>query len=153
MKSLEHRFPPPIVALFVAGLQCGVRRFTPAVPIPDGFRVATAIGVSLVSLAVAVAGIVAFRRVRTTINPVRIEDASTLVSGGIYRLTRNPMYVGLTGQLLAFAIYLGTPWALIGPILFAGFIHRFQILPEERAMAAKFGKAYDEYRRNVRRWI
>jgi protein-S-isoprenylcysteine O-methyltransferase Ste14 len=105
------------------------------------------------ALTFGLSGIVAFRRAQTTINPVQIDQASSVVTGGIYRVTRNPMYVGLTALLTTWAVWLAVPLALLGPMFFALFIHRFQILPEERVMSAKFGKEYDEYRKRTRRWL
>jgi len=102
---------------------------------------------------VAGSGMLAFRRAKTTINPVQIDAASSVVSNGVFRYTRNPMYVGLTAALTSWAVWLAVPWTLLGPVVFALFIHRFQILPEERVMSARFGREYDEYRLRVRRWM
>jgi protein-S-isoprenylcysteine O-methyltransferase Ste14 len=95
----------------------------------------------------------AFSKAKTTINPVDINAASSLVTTGIYSRSRNPMYVGLTSVLLALSLVLGNVWLLIGPALFVAFITRFQIIPEERAMLAKFGEPYAAYCQRVRRWL
>jgi protein-S-isoprenylcysteine O-methyltransferase Ste14 len=76
-----------------------------------------------------------------------------LVRAGVFRYTRNPMYLGMVILLFGLALMLGKRWLFLGPVLFALYIHYFQILPEERAMAAKFGRAYEEYSLLVRRWI
>lgn len=73
--------------------------------------------------------------------------------GGVYRYTRNPMYLGLTMLLLAWTLYLAVPAALAGPLLFAAYITRFQIIPEERVLAQKFGADYAAYLRKVRQWL
>jgi protein-S-isoprenylcysteine O-methyltransferase Ste14 len=75
------------------------------------------------------------------------------VTGGIFRYTRNPMYVGFTSLLVGWACYLSVPWLLFEPIAFAIFITRFQIIPEERVMSVKFGQDYTDYRQRVRRWL
>jgi protein-S-isoprenylcysteine O-methyltransferase Ste14 len=75
------------------------------------------------------------------------------VVSGPFRFTRNPMYLGLTSLLFAWATYLGSPLAVLGPVAFVLYITRFQIMPEEQAMAAKFGADYEAYRKTVRRWI
>jgi hypothetical protein len=93
------------------------------------------------------------RAVGTTINPVAIDTASILVTSGVYRISRNPMYVGLTSVLAALGVGLGSGWALVGPVVFVLFITRFQIVPEERVMLAKFGAEYGAYRDTVRRWL
>ena len=84
---------------------------------------------------------------------MQIELASSLVTTGVYRVTRNPMYVALTSLLCALAAWLNQPLAIAGPLLFALYLTRFQIIPEERVLTQKFGAAYDDYRRTVRRWL
>jgi protein-S-isoprenylcysteine O-methyltransferase Ste14 len=118
-------------------------------PIPSllAFPVA-AVGVSLDAVA-----LVHFLRSRTTINPLKPESASALVTGGIYRLTRNPMYLGLATLLLAWAFYLGNLAALAGVPVFILYMNRFQIAAEERALEARFGAEYAAYRARVRRWL
>ncbi len=98
-------------------------------------------------------GFLAFRKARTTIDPVRIDAASSVVTSGIYRYTRNPMYVGMAAVLIGWGLYLGGAWALPGPVAFVLFTTRFQIAPEERTMSARFGRGYEEYRQRVRRWL
>ena len=93
-----------------------------------------------------------FRRQGTTLSPMRPEQASTLVTGGLYRLSRNPMYLGLVCWMMALACYLGGLVVWLGPLLLWGWLDRFQIVPEERALRARFGEAYAEYCRRVRRW-
>jgi protein-S-isoprenylcysteine O-methyltransferase Ste14 len=75
------------------------------------------------------------------------------VARGIYNYTRNPMYLGMLLVLLALALYRASPWALAGPLLFIVWMNRFQIVPEERALAAKFGASFEAYRQRVRRWL
>ena len=81
------------------------------------------------------------------------EAASSLVTGGIYRVTRNPMYVGLLFVLVAWAAFLWAPWAMLGPILFVTYMNRFQIRPEERTLMRTFGDDYARYKIAVRRWL
>ena len=104
-------------------------------------------------LLVEMAGVLEFLRRKTTVNPMRPERASALVTGGVYRWTRNPMYLGWLPILTGWAIYLQHPFALVGVALFALYLTRFQIIPEERALEARFGEAYREYKRRVRRWL
>ena len=151
--GLENRLPPPLVAVATGLAMGGASWFLPAAAVPAMIRYTMAGTLFLASGLFGAPAFSAFARAGTTINPVRIEDASALVTGGIYRLSRNPMYVALTGLLLALATILARPWLLLGPLLFVLFITRFQIIPEERVMGAKFGNAYTEYRRQVRRWL
>jgi protein-S-isoprenylcysteine O-methyltransferase Ste14 len=153
MQTLELRIPPPVVGLLTAAAMWGLSRVTPRIPFDDRLRVGLAAFVLLVGIAFAVAGLHAFRRAKTTVNPLRPEATSALVVAGVYRYTRNPMYVGLALVLLAWAIHLAAPWALVGPLVFVAWITRFQILPEERVLSRMFGSAFDSYRQRVRRWL
>ena len=94
-----------------------------------------------------------FRRAETTVDPRYPSRSDTIVTGGIYRVTRNPMYVGMALVLLAIAIATGDVLNLLVLAFFLWFITRFQIRPEEEALRAKFGEAYDSYTRRVRRWL
>jgi protein-S-isoprenylcysteine O-methyltransferase Ste14 len=102
---------------------------------------------------VCLAGVLEFRRARTTVNPLRTGGASALVTDGIYRLTRNPMYLGFALVLLGWALYLEHPVALLGVPAFVLWIDRMQIPHEERALVALFGEEFARYCDRVRRWL
>jgi len=121
--------------------------------VPLVVRIIAFVIIALTGGATALAGDLEFKRARTTINPFRPENSTALVTSGIYRFTRNPMYVGLTLVLLGWAAFLCSAWALVGPVIFVLYIGRFQIAPEERVLSAKFGAAYTEYSARVRRWL
>lgn len=104
-------------------------------------------------LAVGAAGVAALRQAQTTINPIYLDKASRLVCSGVYRFTRNPMYLGLALILAAWALWLGHALSWLGLPLFVTAMNRFQIRHEERILAQKFGRAYLNYCRAVRRWI
>jgi protein-S-isoprenylcysteine O-methyltransferase Ste14 len=125
--------------LIIAATMWGAAKIQSPIAIEPHLRIGLMLALSGVALAFGIGGIVAFRTARTTINPVKIDRASRVVTGGVYRLSRNPMYVGLTALLTVWAVYLAVPLTVTGPIAFALFTHRFQILPEESVMAAKFG--------------
>ncbi len=130
-----------------------VSRYTIAIEVPAFVRLTLAIALAAIGAGFDVSGLVAFRRARTTVNPMKPGSASSLVHSGVYRVTRNPMYVGLVFLLLGWAAYLWSPWVLFGPLAFAAYINRFQIAPEERALAALFGEEYRAYQARVRRWL
>ena len=127
---LDNRVPPLLVAVVVA---LGMRTASLAVP---GLRldwrgsVFLAAALALPGLVVTAAGMVAFRRHQTTVNPFQPATASTLVERGIYRRTRNPMYVGVTLALLGYAAFLSHPLALLLAALFPAYIQACQIAPE-----------------------
>lgn len=100
-----------------------------------------------------VAGAMSFRYAGTTVNPLRPQDASSLVTSGVYRMTRNPMYTGLLLMLLAWAVFLSALWSFLVLPVFVLYVTRFQIQPEERMLAVIFGETYREYTNRVRRWL
>jgi protein-S-isoprenylcysteine O-methyltransferase Ste14 len=153
MQTLELKVPPPIVALLVGVAMWVAAHLLPAVQFAAQSRLVYAGACAGFGVIVALLGFWAFRQAKTTINPVNPEKASSLVTGGIYSYTRNPMYVGLTALLVGWAIRLSVPWVLLGPVAFMLYLTRFQIIPEERVMSSKFGRDYDEYRKRVRRWL
>jgi protein-S-isoprenylcysteine O-methyltransferase Ste14 len=153
MRMLELKVPPPAVALVVAAAMWGISLLAPRIDIPQMVRVIAALAIAIAGIGIAVAGAIAFRRAKTTVSPVRPDSASSLVTAGVYRFTRNPMYVGLVLALIAWTVFLAAPFALLGPVVFVAYIDRFQVVPEERALAKIFGAAYTDYRRQVRRWL
>jgi protein-S-isoprenylcysteine O-methyltransferase Ste14 len=153
MNFLDNRIPPPLVALIVAVLMWLAARWLPATSLLLGVRYPAAVALLAVGVLFSALGSSTFRRAGTTLNPMRIENASKLVTSGVYRITRNSMYLGLSLVLCAWAVFLDCLWTLIGPVLFVAYITRFQIIPEERVLAAKFGDSYREYCSRVRRWL
>ncbi|MDA8485548.1 isoprenylcysteine carboxylmethyltransferase family protein [Pseudomonas resinovorans] len=153
MNWLEHRIPPPLVAVLFGVLMWLLARWVPGIDAPSGWRIALALLVLAAGIAVCLSGVLSFRHARTTVNPLQPETASSLVSSGIYRHTRNPMYLGFAIALVAWSIYLASPIALLGVAGFVLYMNRFQIGPEEQALATLFGDAFNAYRRRVRRWL
>jgi protein-S-isoprenylcysteine O-methyltransferase Ste14 len=153
MNSLETKVPPPIAALLIGTVMWAVARLSPQSEGESPLRLAISCGLAGLGILVVVAGTLEFRRAKTTINPVNIEAASSIVTGGVYRYTRNPMYVGLTLMLLGWAAHIAAPIVLVGPVVFILYMTRFQIIPEERVLASKFGEEYRKYRKRVRRWL
>ena len=150
---LENKVPPPLVGVLIGVAMAVIAWFTPTVEIPGNVRFIGGGSVIALGALVVVQGARTFWRNKTTINPVDIESASVLVTSGVFGYSRNPMYVGFTAILVGWAVCLAAPWAILGPVAFVLFINRFQIIPEERVMHAKFGQAYDAYRLKVRRWL
>ena len=153
MNRLETRIPPPILAFIVALAMYGGSLVAARWPLDNAWRWGIC-GVLL--LLAALYGPTAFRsfgQAKTTINPVQVEKASQLVTTGIYRATRNPMYVSLTLILCAWCVWLACPALLLGPVFFVLYITRFQIIPEERFLLQKFGDDYASYQNQVRRWL
>ena len=153
MRALEHKIPPPIVAALIATAMWGISSLPPALPLAPALRQLLAAALAMVGVTFDLLGLLAFRRSRTSINPMKPGKASALVTGGVYQVTRNPMYVGLALLLAAWAVHLSTLWPFLGPALFVLYMNRFQIGPEERVMRDKFGEQYAAYAGRVRRWL
>ncbi|MEZ5583418.1 MAG: isoprenylcysteine carboxylmethyltransferase family protein [Candidatus Competibacteraceae bacterium] len=139
---LELKIPPPVVAAIMALVMWRVAHFSPSVEVPELVRHTLAIMLAATGVVFDLSGLLTFRRAKTTVNPLTPHSASSMVTSGVYRVTRNPMYVGLFFLLSAWAVYLCSPWGLLGPFVFAAYIDRFQITPEERALAALFGDEF-----------
>lgn len=151
MQLLETRIPPPLVMLLCGALGYALARAWPwpALPVPGWIPVL----VVLVGLVLNLLPKLAFRRARTTVNPLRPAAATALVTSGIYRYSRNPMYLGQALVLLGAMLWPGSAVALLVVPLFVGWITRFQIVPEERVLSARFGADHAAFRRGVRRWL
>jgi protein-S-isoprenylcysteine O-methyltransferase Ste14 len=153
MRFLETKIPAPFVAIAIATGMWFLPQAEPALGVLGRVRVVATAVTSQLSGVIALAAFGALWWAKTTINPIRPERASTLVTRGIYRFTRNPMYLSLLLLLTSYAIHLWSWLALAGPVAFVAYISRFQIVPEERALRSKFGSEFVEYKRQVRRWI
>jgi len=153
MSSLELKIPPPVIAAIVAAAMWGASRGDPSFAVSLAVRAAVISALALVGTGIGVWGAILLSRARTTHNPMKPEKASALVTSGIYRFTRNPMYVSLLMFLVGWAIYLASGWAFAGPLAFVLYMGRFQIGPEERVLTTLFGSAYADYTARVRRWL
>ncbi len=153
MSTLDHKIPPPIIAIACAILAWALALYTPALAYtPPGRLIIMAILV-LAGLALDISGILVFRHAKTTVNPLAPGKSTAIVQNGPYRFTRNPMYVGMAIFLLSYCVYLKSPVAIIAVVVFVAYITRFQIIPEERFLLEKFGEHYARYTKSVRRWL
>ena len=151
MNILKTKIPPPIIAL-----TCIVINYLSTYLInPINFPNIEIIGILilLVGLITAMLAIFFFKKYKTTVNPINPEEATTLVTTGIFSITRNPMYLGLFFVISSTVLFFGSWFGIIILIFFVWYINKFQIIPEEEAMEKLFGNKYNEYRKNVRRWI
>ena len=153
MRWLELRVPPPVVAAAAALLMWLIAIPFPALDLDLPARYEVAAVFLAVAAVTGGAALFGFRKAKTTINPMTPEASSALIVHGVYRLTRNPMYLALLAVLLGWAYVVANVTALVMLLLFMLYLNRFQIAPEERALAARFGDDYERYRRSVRRWL
>ncbi len=153
MRKLENLIPPPVLLLLVGLAMWAVGKLPGHWNSAPLIHYGTTALLAIVGFAFNAAGFRTIRKAGSTIDPTRPSAASTLVTHGPFQVTRNPMYVGFVVMLLAWAAYLQSMWALPGPLLLVMYLTRFQIIPEERALSAKFGADFDGYATRVRRWL
>jgi protein-S-isoprenylcysteine O-methyltransferase Ste14 len=153
MRSLELKIPPVVVVLIAAGLMWVISAVAPSLRFSFPGRPLLALILVIAGVLVNASGITLFRRAQTTVNPMKPDSASSLVVDGIYRVTRNPMYLGFLLLLLGWAVFLSNMASLPVIPVFVAYMTCFQIVPEERALEAVFKQEYSAYKSNVRRWI
>ena len=151
--GMKQRIPPPALMLLAAFAMWALNHWMPlAAWLTRPWNRMGALPVSL-GIAVIVAALLRFRQVETTTNPMDPAKATHLVTEGVFRFSRNPMYLGLLLSLIGWALWLGSasPWII--PPLFVLAINSLQIIPEERILGQLFGPDYQAYRRRVARWM
>ena len=153
MSVLELKIPPVAVTILYVGLMYLLARVTPDLGLSFTLRLVLALLLSGASAVFGLGGVQAFRQARTTVNPLNPHASSTLVATGVFRWSRNPMYLALLLLLLAWGALLDNGWSLLLALTFVLYMNRFQIVPEERALERVFGAEFVSYRRRVRRWL
>ena len=153
MNRLELKVPPVALALIMGFLMWLLSASLPSLALPLPWRTMLAFAFYVAGTVIALGGVVEFVRRKTTVNPVTPGAAAVIVSSGIYRFSRNPMYLGLLLVLIGWAVWLSNLVAFALLPLFVLYMNRFQIEPEERALSAKFGQSFTDYMRSVRRWV
>jgi protein-S-isoprenylcysteine O-methyltransferase Ste14 len=149
--SPQVRIPPPLVFLVCILLGVGIQRFFPAPIFSPSVRWSLAAlflgtGISLMAYCVT-----AFIKRKTNLVPWK--PTTALVISGVYRYSRNPIYIAfiLIGWGIAFAV--NNFWMLISMFVFAGVVQKTAIVKEEKYLEQKFGEGYLAYKHRVRRWI
>ena len=148
---LNTKIPPPIIAILFAVLIFYFSDSFAYVDLP--FKIYFSLFFVLLGFFITFSSARNFKKKETTVNPIKPEEASQLVTDGFFKITRNPMYLGMLLFLLGLSIYNGLIVGLVFLPLFVGYITFFQIIPEEKAMIKIFGEDYKAYMKKVRRWI
>jgi protein-S-isoprenylcysteine O-methyltransferase Ste14 len=151
MHRLDLKIPPLIVCMAIASGMWLVSYTLPAFAYPP-LRI-VAVGIGIAGAALTGSAMLSFWIAHTTANPMKPSSASFLVTSGVYRFTRNPMYVGLLLLLVGWALYVANVLAFVFLPAFILYMNQFQIKPEERALTARFGRKYLEYASRVNRWL
>jgi protein-S-isoprenylcysteine O-methyltransferase Ste14 len=155
LSKLQNKIPPPILWGLAALLTFVIDRIDlDGSPLEGATADWVGLLLGVVGVGLGLAGLQRFAKMATTVDPHNIDGASTLVTDGVYRFTRNPMYLGMVLLLIGWSLRLGTLAGLvISSLALIAALTVLQIQPEEEALAHKFGQAYDDYRSKVRRWI
>jgi protein-S-isoprenylcysteine O-methyltransferase Ste14 len=153
MNALELKVPPVVVVLLAGAAMWLASAATPSFASQLPYRQAMALALAAAGLVIAALGVVSFRRAGTTVNPTKPQTTSSLVSTGVYRFSRNPMYLGFLLALAGWAVFLANALAFVLLPAFVVYMNRFQITPEERALSAMFGAEFAAYKQKVRRWV
>ena len=148
---LNNKIPPVIVVLVFAGIMALIAHYS--VIDFTAFIAYLAASLVIIGCAFCIAGVVSFKLARTTVNPNKPEQASKLVTSGVYKISRNPMYVGFAFILAGWGIWLSSLCALLCVAGFIAYLTFFQIIPEERALGKLFGQEFTEYKNKVKRWL
>jgi protein-S-isoprenylcysteine O-methyltransferase Ste14 len=153
MSGLELKIPPDVVWAVVAGLMWLSSRVTAGFGAAESLRRPLALILMAIGTGLIVAARVALDRADTTWHPTEPRRTTALVTSGVYRLSRNPTYLGMEIVLLGWAVALASPAAALVSALFVAYIARFQIRPEELTLSVSLGQDYRDYSKRVRRWV
>ena len=151
MISIKTKIPPPLVALTFGFLVNYSKNIFPKIEIGWGSVVGAVM--IIVGLIIIISAIIQFKKNKTTITPLNPSGATKLIVHGIYKFSRNPMYLGLSLILSGISIIQNPIGGLLFVPSFILYITHFQIIPEESAMLALFKDDFVKYKENVRRWI
>lgn len=151
--KLELKIPPVVIMFICMILMYLVSKVFSSFNIDFLFQNFLSIETLISGIVVSVAGVYIFKENKTTVNPMKPEGSSTLVTNGIYKFTRNPMYLGMAIVLFAYLIFLGNILSIINIVLFVLYMNKYQIKPEEQNLEKLFGNEFVSYKLEVRRWI
>jgi len=153
MSFLELKVPPPVVALTIGSGMWLAAKYGLMFSFGNPWRISLAATFVATGMFFGLGAILTFLRASTTVNPHKPHSTSTMITSGIYTISRNPMYLGVLLMLGGWAIHLSNFMAIALLPLFVVYITRFQIVPEEQALQAKFGSEFSAYMASVRRWL
>ena len=151
MMNVKTKFPPPLVALAFGFLIYYTKNIFPKIEIV--WRYVFGSFMIIIGLFIILSAIILFKKYKTTITPLNPSNATKLIVSGVYKFSRNPMYLGLLLVLSGISTILNPIGGLFLIPLFILYLNLFQIIPEENAMVDLFKDEFLEYKKNVRRWI
>ena len=145
------KIPPPILVLILVISSFLSSKKIDVIHIPN--QTLTSILILLIGILILIIPISKFIKSKTTIDPIKFKKVNKLVTSGIYKYSRNPMYLGLLLIVISSSIFYLNIYSVTTPMIFYYWINRFQIKREEIFLTEKFGKEYLLYMTRTRRWI
>jgi protein-S-isoprenylcysteine O-methyltransferase Ste14 len=148
---MKNKIPPPIVTFFF-----GLCIYLSQEHFPESnleFLTMLSYFLYFAGLTILILAVRLFKKQNTTVNPIKIENASSLVTSGIFKYSRNPMYLGMVMILLGLAFMFNLIGGILFTLLFAIYITKYQIRPEEEVMERLFGEDFLKYKNSVRVWL
>ncbi|MGI9271948.1 MAG: methyltransferase family protein [Woeseiaceae bacterium] len=150
---MKNKVPPPILLLLFGAAMWFVAKSEFAYPVSIPYALIIAIVIAVIGVSIAVLALRRFSAAETTVNPLKPDTATSLVQSGIFSKSRNPMYVGLVMDLVAWSVWLQSLGNIVLLLVFIVVLNEWQIKPEEAAMRKLFGDEYADYCKKVRRWL
>jgi protein-S-isoprenylcysteine O-methyltransferase Ste14 len=154
MNLLETKLPPVLV-LSIGILLVWLLSLVMPEPLRNGspFRLVLAVTLFVGGIVLVISAVFSFRKFQTSVDPINPDKANSIVTTGVYSISRNPMYLAMLLVLTAFAVFMWLASGILVLLAFIAYMTRFQIIPEERVLARKFGDEFRHYCERVRRWI
>ena len=145
------KIPPPLLVLILVVSNYFSSKKIDLILLPN--QDITSIIIFLIGMLILINPIFKFIKSKTTIDPIKFKKVNKLITSGIYRYSRNPMYLGLLILVTSTSIFYLNIFTITTPVFFYFWINRFQIKREEIFLTKKFGKEYLLYKTKTRRWI
>ncbi|KHT62867.1 isoprenylcysteine carboxyl methyltransferase [Photobacterium gaetbulicola] len=149
---MELRLPPPVIVLITLGCMLALSHYWPLYTFTFAGQRYVILLFCLLGTLLGLMAVWSFAKARTSIDPRFPNKTSKLVTTGIYRYSRNPMYLGLLSFLCAAFVYFSALSPLVMIVMFVFYMNNFQIAPEEAVLQAMFGEQFEHYCQQVRRW-
>ena len=153
MHKMELKIPAPVLALIIAVIMWWLAKVNSFTLPSSQIKSMLSLLFLIVGFVIDVSAVICFQMARTTVNPFKPHATVSLVNVGIYKYSRNPMYLGLLFVLCAWAIWLGEIVNFVAIPIYVWYVTRFQIKPEERMLTQLFPDAFGIYKSQVRRWL
>ncbi|WP_299472051.1 isoprenylcysteine carboxylmethyltransferase family protein [uncultured Roseibium sp.] len=150
---MKLKVPPPLILVVAVVFTFAAASWFPGLTFEFPGQFVLAAILFFLGLVPDILALLTFVRRKTTVNPMAPEETSALVTDGIYRISRNPMYLGLLFLLIAASLYFSSFVSILIIPAFIAYLTEFQIKPEEEILREKFGEPYENYLRKVRRWV